>query len=117
MKTCRLVPLTAILFLVASLAVGSPPEGELVSRMKHQPVHSTNVASVGYSKKLRALEIEFTRGVTYRFLDVPHHVYTEFLEAGSKGHFIAVNIRGQYRYLRVRPVRKPERESDPRTAD
>lgn len=116
MKKCRFASLAAILFLVAESAVSSP-QGELVSRMKHQTVRSTNVASVGYSKKLHALEIEFTRGVTYRFLDVPQHVYTEFLEAGSKGHFIAVNIRGRYRYLRVRPARKSERESDQLTAN
>ena len=63
---------------------------------------STNVASVGYSRHLRALEIEFTRGAIYRFLDVPPKVHQGLIAAESKGRFIAENIRGKYRFVRVR---------------
>ena len=91
-----------LLFMQASAAL---PEEAVLSRIKRVPVVSTNVASIGYSRSLRALEIEFTRGAIYRFLDVPRSVYYKLLAADSKGHFIAENIRGRYRFVRVRSGR------------
>jgi hypothetical protein len=78
------------------------PEEIVRSRIRREPVASSNVASVGYSRHLRALEIEFTRGAIYRFLDVPSTVYRGLIAAESKGRFIAENIRGKYRFVRVR---------------
>ncbi|MBA3964069.1 MAG: KTSC domain-containing protein [Chthoniobacterales bacterium] len=77
-------------------------EDEVVSRIKREAVVSTNVASVGYSEHLHALEIEFSRGATYRFLDVPHSIYRGLMKTSSKGHFINENIRGHYRFVHVR---------------
>jgi hypothetical protein len=62
---------------------------------------------VGYSRSRRALEVEFVRGAVYRFLDVPRSVYRDLLTTNSKGHFIAANIRGRYRFVRVR-ARRPD---------
>ncbi|MBA3651131.1 MAG: KTSC domain-containing protein, partial [Chthoniobacterales bacterium] len=58
---------------------------------------------------LHALEIEFTRGAIYRFLEVPRSVYRELMESGSKGHFIAEHLRGRYRFVRVRSSTAPSR--------
>lgn len=96
-----------IFILLALLALATPeanaaPDNGIASRIKREPVVSTNVASIGYSRHLHALEIEFTRGAVYRFLNVPRSVYRELLASGSKGHFIAQNIRGQYSFERVR---------------
>lgn len=102
MKSTRKISRLVFALAVMTLAVSSANE-EIVSRIRREPVVSSNVASVGYSKSRRALEIEFTRGAIYRFLDVPTRVYREFLAADSKGHFIAEHIRGHFRYLRVRP--------------
>ncbi len=114
MKLSRSVPLLAFLLAFAHLAVAQPG-GKIISRIKREPVVSSNVASIGYSRSLHALEIEFTRGVTYRYLDVPRSVYLELMEAGSKGHFIALHIRGQYRYVYVR-TRKSGASVDQLTA-
>lgn len=103
------LPRLTLLFVflaVARVATAAPDEAT-VSRMKREPVLSSNVASVGYSKKLHALEIEFTRGATYRFLEVPREVYRELMETSSKGHFINENIRGHFRFVRVRQIRSP----------
>ncbi|MGI8819472.1 MAG: KTSC domain-containing protein [Chthoniobacterales bacterium] len=61
------------------------------------------MASVGYSKKLHALEIEFRHGGTYRYLEVPPQVYRDFLRADSKAGFYNRRIRGKYvsAYVRV----------------
>jgi KTSC domain len=104
------LPLRVVLplfLLCLSQLVMAQPQNDIVSHIRRQAVVSSNVASVGYSRKLHALEIEFTRGVIYRYLDVPRSIYLELMEAGSKGHFIAAEIRGKYRYLHVREPREP----------
>lgn len=108
MKAPRFVALFTILFLCARLT-RAEPEGTVASRIQRVPVVSTNVASVGYSRHLRALEIEFVRGAVYRFLDVPGRVYNELLAAESKGHFIFENLRGKYEFVRIRPRRSEGR--------
>ena len=108
MKAPRFVALFTLLLLCARL-VRAEPEGTVVSRIQRAPVASTNVASVGYSRHLRALEIEFVRGAVYRFLNVPGKVYHEFLAAESKGHFIFENLRGKYEFVRIRSRRSEGR--------
>lgn len=95
---CVLALIVAVFMPLTSAAA----DDEITSRIRRQPVSSSNVASIGYSRHLRALEIEFTRGAIYRFLDVPKSLYRELMESSSKGHFIAQNLRDQYRFVRVR---------------
>jgi KTSC domain len=109
MKAPPVVALLTTLLLLSPSAVAQSNEA-LVSRIKRIPVQSTNVASVGYSRQLQALEIEFTRGAIYRFLNVPPSVHRELLAAESKGHFIAEHIRGQYVFVRVRASRPAKSE-------
>jgi hypothetical protein len=106
MKTPRIFALFAILTLLLQNAAAAS-DGGIVSRIRREPVVSSNVASIGYSRHLRALEIEFTRGAVYRFLDVPKRVYRELMESSSKGHFIAENLRDHYQFIRVRSGKTP----------
>lgn len=101
MRRCPPIAL-AILFLLSLAAHADPPSPAIVSRIKRQPVESTALATVGYSRKLRALEIEFRNGAIYRYLDVEPGVYVALLEAPSKARFYDVNIRRKYRSLHVR---------------
>ncbi len=92
-----------LLLAVISTVLATPDPGDAIhSRIRREPVVSSNVASVGYSRHLRALEIEFTRGAVYRFLDVPPKVHQGLIASRSKGRFIAEYIRGRYRFVRVR---------------
>lgn len=102
MKHFRLPVFLCFLCATTLLAESEKP---IRSRIRRQSVISTNVASVGYSYRLRALEVEFTRGAIYRFLDVPPAIYQGLVSAQSKGHFIAENIREKYRFVRIRPNR------------
>ncbi len=95
-------PVFLILATLATAMVAATPDEAVRSRIKREAVTSTNVASVGYSRHLRALEIEFTRGAIYRFLDVPPKVHQGLIAARSKGRFIAEYIRGRYRFIKVR---------------
>jgi KTSC domain-containing protein len=96
----------AILFAAATTLSADPapppaPTG-IVSRIKRVPVESTALASVGYSKRLRALEIEFRNGAIYRYLEVEPEVYEALMNARSKTGFYDQNIRRKYRSLHVR---------------
>lgn len=94
--------LFAAFTLQADPASAPEPLG-IVSRIKRFPVESTALATVGYSKRLRALEIEFRNGAIYRYFDVAPDVYDAFLQAHSKARFYDENIRHKYRSLHVRP--------------
>ena len=97
---------TGFLFAAFTLQADPAPAPDpvaIVSRIKRIPVESTALASVGYSKRLRALEIEFRNGAIYRYLDVAPDVYDAFLQARSKARFYDENIRHKFRSLHVRP--------------
>ena len=90
-------------FLTATLPAGRAPEPvSIVSRIKRVRVESTALATVGYSRRLGALEIEFRNGAVYRYLDVAPALYEGLLNAPSKARFYDENIRRKYRSLHVR---------------
>lgn len=98
--------LAAALFSIASLPAADRSVAPIVSRIPREPVESSALAAVGYSKRLRALEVEFRDGLIYRYEEVPLVLYRQFISAESKARFYNKNIRGKYHCLRVRPRRK-----------
>ena len=107
MRRCSPIALaTAFLFAALTLQADPAPAPEpvgIVSRIKRVPVDSTALATVGYSKRLQALEIEFRNGAIYRYLEVAPDVYDALLHARSKARFYDENIRHKYRSVHVRP--------------
>jgi len=91
-----------LLFAAVSLQAASKEQPGIVSHIKRVPVQSTALAAVGYSKRLRALEIEFRNGAIYRYLNVAPDVYDALSNARSKARFYDENIRHKYRSLHVR---------------
>ena len=103
----RCPPIAVALFLSVAIAVDAsrvplPEPPGIVSRIRRIPVESTAIAAAGYSKRLRALEIEFRNGAIYRYLQVEPAVYQALLKAPSKARFYDENIRHKYRSLHVR---------------
>jgi len=92
-------------FCIFSLHAADRSIEPIISHIQRQPVESSALATVGYSKHLRALEIEFRDGLIYRYLEVPPPVYRQLLSAESKARFYNKQVRGKYRCLRVRPKR------------
>lgn len=64
------------------------------------PVNSSNIARIGYNEEDHILFIEFNKGPTYQYFDVPQHVYQALLEAPSKGDYFIDHIKHTYRYSR-----------------
>ena len=75
----------------------------IISHIKREAVESTAIASIGYSKRLHALEIEFRNGAIYRYLEVDPSTHRDLINAKSKARFYDDNIRKKYRSLHVRP--------------
>jgi KTSC domain len=84
----------------------SPTPSPIVSRISRQPVESTAIAKIGYSKRRNILEIEFVNGAVYRYLDVPTTVYRDLMSAESKARFYDSNIRQHYRSVLIRSRQK-----------
>jgi KTSC domain len=61
--------------------------------MLRERVESEALRSVGYDPDLPALEVEFTSGTVYRYLDVPASVYMELMTSASKGEYFVAHIR------------------------
>jgi hypothetical protein len=101
-----------LLFLCASrLLIASSLENDtanparttVTSHIPRKAVASKGIASIGYSKRLHILEIEFVNGAVYRYLEVAPSVHRELMAADSKARYYDANIKGNYPSARVRP--------------
>jgi hypothetical protein len=61
---------------------------------------------IGYDHDALELEITFSSGKTYRYLNVPLEVYVALLEAGSKDEFLDSNIKAEFAHEEVGPKRQ-----------
>lgn len=114
----RIALATCILIVISGDTWGqlAPTPNHITSRIPRQPVQSTAIAKVGYSKRRHILEIEFVNGAVYRYFDVPLSVYHELMSAESKARFYDSNIRKHYRSALVRQRQKQEPPGNSRTA-
>lgn len=69
--------------------------------MERSPVGSTSIVAAGYDAGTRVLEIEYSTGNVYQYVDVPAEVYEWFLRARSKGGFVNRLIKDRYAYLEI----------------
>lgn len=70
--------------------------------MKIIPVtNSSNVESIGYDADSSTLQVEFKNGSTYQYFDVPENIFIGLRDADSVGGYLAVSIKGTYRYSKV----------------
>jgi KTSC domain len=106
----RSLLLFCISFAVVAVASAEPSTTptHVISHIPRQPVESTAIAKVGYSKRRHILEIEFVNGAVYRYLDVPVAVYRELMSAESKARFYDSNVKGHYRSVLIRSRQKEQ---------
>ena len=110
MRRIWIVVFVGIVAAVASVHCADPPESNnsqpIVSHIPRQPIDSTAIAKVGYSKRRHILEIEFVNGAVYRYVDVSPSVYRDLISAESRTQFYDFNIKGKYSSVHVRPRTK-----------
>ena len=96
----------SIAVVAVASAEPSPTPSHIISRIPRQPVESTAITKIGYSKRRHILEIEFVNGAVYRYLDVPVTVYRDLMSSESKTRFYDSNVKRHYRSVLVRPPTK-----------
>jgi hypothetical protein len=69
--------------------------------MERKRVSSSNLKSVGYDISKKILEIEFLSGGVYQYFAVPSGIYTNLMNAASKGRFFHRNIKNVFAYQRI----------------
>jgi hypothetical protein len=69
--------------------------------MNRDQVASSNIASLGYDEPSQTLEVEFTTGGIYQYYNVTQAIFDQLMQAGSKGQFLAYQIKNAYPYSRV----------------
>lgn len=61
-------------------------------------VDSSNVEAIGYDPDTRELHVQFIKSGHYVYLDVEEWVFSEFMQAESKGQYLNQSIKGVYSY-------------------
>lgn len=77
--------------------------GPIISHIPRESVTAHGIVGIGYSHRRQILEIEFSNGAIYRYLEVPVSVHRELMSRDSKARFYDESIRGKYRSVHVRP--------------
>lgn len=76
--------------------------------MDRKVVNSSMLASIGYDKATQTLELEFTSGEVWQYMDVPNEEFEALMNAPSHGGYARQNIIEAYHETRV-SGRKPGR--------
>src|SRR6476661_2802777 len=97
-----------VALVLVAWAEPSPTPNQIVSHIPREPVQSSAIAKVGYSKRHHILEIEFVNGAVYRYFDIPLSVHRDLMSAKSKARFYDSNIMYNYRSVLVRPRQKEQ---------
>jgi len=65
-------------------------------------VTSTNINTVGYDIDSQVLEVEFLKGGTYQYFNVPQNIFDELMASDSKGKYFDLNIKkAGYSYSKI----------------
>jgi hypothetical protein len=64
--------------------------------MRHEPVRSSVIATVGYDGATAELEVAFRSGDVYRYFAVPPSVHRALMEADSPGAYFNRHISDHY---------------------
>jgi hypothetical protein len=70
--------------------------------LTHNAMPSSVVAAMEYNEPAATLRITYTSGKVDDYKAVPPEVYKEMKEAGSKGTFLNYEIKGKYKYKKVK---------------
>jgi len=69
--------------------------------MKRHQLSSALIASVGYDKERKLLEIEFRHGSVHQYFRVPEVIYEQLLQSKSAGRFYLNSIKDLFDFKRL----------------
>jgi hypothetical protein len=82
-------------------AMAAPQAGQPLSAQDYW-MTSTAIKSAAYDDRRAILQINFVKGGSYLYYNVPEWVWLALNSAASKGRYFYYNIRTSYTYSRVR---------------
>lgn len=68
---------------------------------RHFGVESSNIRSLGYEPARRVLEVNFLKGQTYRYYNVPADEYCKLLNALSVGSHFSKFVAKSFTYEKM----------------
>ena len=69
--------------------------------MQRQPISSSMISSVGYDEMEQTLEVEFSNGHIWQYMDVPEVAYSGMIESASIGKHFHQNIKNSFESVQV----------------
>lgn len=86
-----------------SEAKGCVDERETARAMEIEmkEVKSSNIKSIGYSRKHKQFRINFINGGLFQYKDVPEETFNELSKAESVGSFFSKNIRNNFKCIKL----------------
>jgi len=69
--------------------------------MTREPVISSTIVTIGYDETSQTLEVEFNNGAIYQYYNVTQTLFDQLMQAGSKGQFLAYQIKNSYPFSRI----------------
>lgn len=65
----------------------------------HKFENSSSIAACDYDDENNVLTVEFVRGKSYQYADVPYSVYEDLKDAESPGKYFQSYIRNVYKLV------------------
>ncbi len=62
---------------------------------------SSHVEAIQYNEQNQTLTIKFSNGSVYEYMGVPEFIAVGLQGAESKGTYLAANIKGKYKHMRI----------------
>ena len=69
--------------------------------MIREAVASSTIVAIGYDEPSQTLEVEFKTGAVYQYYNVAQALADQLMQSGSKGQFLAYQIKNVYPYSRI----------------
>lgn len=69
--------------------------------MQLTPVHSSMLKGIGYDPGTRQLTVQFHKGSSYEYKDVPPQVFSELLGAESPGGYFLNHVKGAFEPTKI----------------
>lgn len=74
---------------------------EIVGTKILNEIQSSNIVRTEYDTESKEMIVEFKNGLKYKYVELPHEVYTRFRMSESQGKFFNTNISKKYKYSKV----------------
>ncbi len=62
---------------------------------------SEEITSAGYDPETMVMEIEFSNGTTYQYLEVPVEIFEALTSSVNPGKFFAQSIKNKFKFFQI----------------